>query len=146
MGVAFHIQQAPRHWRCAGGSHVGPPSARLLGAAHPPGPSLESGRLAHPFTWEVCTGPQDWVPFPGVPLHLLCEWLARSGPQEVWAVVSAVHCAQPGCGLLPGPNAEAQQGRPGPFPEVSTQTRTWTPNICRRDCLCAREDCFCGFH
>lgn len=64
----------------------GPPCAPLLDAAHPPGPSLESGLLARPFTWEVCTGPQDGVPFARSPL--LCEWLAH---QAVWVVVSGAH-------------------------------------------------------
>lgn len=78
----------------------GPPCAPLLDAAHPPGPSLESGLLARPFTWEVCTGPQDGVPFARSPL--LCEWLAHQATRRFgwWSL-------GPTCGLLPGPNAQA---------------------------------------
>lgn len=137
MGVAFHIRQALRHPRREWGSHVGLPvllsSMRPTPQVHP----LSQDSWRAPSLGRSVLGPRTGSRLPG-PLCSVSGWRIRPPGGlggGLWGP-PAVYCLDP---------MHRRLGRPGPFPKVSTQTRTWTPSVCRQDCPCAGENRFCRF-
>ena len=145
MGVAFHIHQALPHPR----RELGAPTwaSLVLLSSMQPTPQvhpLSQDSWRAPSLGRSVLGPRTGSRFPGSPsVCSVSGWRDQATRRFGWWSLGstvpsppAVYCLDP---------THRHLGRPGPFPKVSTQTCTWTPSICRRDCPCARENRFCRF-